>query len=97
MTLSQELQHTDIPSECCAKLIKELAEQCDNEYYVSVLCSPQGNIERARHGRTRILEAIDRLKSLVREIKCPACHTEIERQIQLQTNGIREIERVWQM
>ena len=97
MTLSEELQHTNIPSECQSKLIQELAEQCDNEYYTSALGPPQGNNERARRGRTQILEDIDRLKSLEREVKCPVCHTEIARQIQLQAKGIREIERVWQM
>ncbi len=91
------MQHTNIPLECQYQLIQELAEQCDTEYYMSALGPPQGNSERARRGRTRILENIDRLKSLEMVVKCPACNTEIVKQIQLQTEGLREIEKVWQV
>ncbi len=90
-------QHTEKPSECQHHTIQQLAEECDNEYYMSALGPEFGQDEkRAKRGRDRILGRIKRFRLLEREVTCQACIDEIARQIELQEQGIDEIERIWQ-
>ena len=89
------LEHTLIPSECEHILIQEISESGDNEYYFSALGPPIGDFERAMRGRKRILENIEKLEALIKEIKCPACHSIILEQITSHTQAIEEIDNAW--
>ena len=91
--MSEEI-HSRIPNECYQERIKELAEICDNEYHMSALPSTT-NKERAERGKSRILHAIEEFKELQPNIKCVACRDEINKQIAIQEEGIREIEQAW--
>ena len=55
-----------------------------------------GKPERAHRGRVRILELIGQLQALSSEVKCPACHVELARQIGLQIDALREIAQTWE-
>jgi len=89
------LEHTLIPSECEHVLIQEISEGGDNEYYFSALDPPIGGFERAMRGRKRLLENIEKLQALIKEIKCPACHSIILEQNKSHTQAIQEIDNAW--
>ena len=96
MTTTPLEEHSHIPNECHQEHIQELAKQCDNEYYMSALPAVT-NKERAMRGRSRILEAIEKFKHLLAITKCAPCRFEINRQIDLQREGLKEIEHVWNL
>ncbi len=96
MVSPADVQHTKISSECQADLIQELAENCDNEYYMSAGGPDLGNKDRAKRGLVQILTDIERFKILEKELVCPACLAEVNRQLQLQAEGVVEIKNVWQ-
>ena len=83
--------HTYIPHECHREYIQELAEICDNEYYMSALPSVT-NKERASRGKQRIEKILEKLKELRQNIKCVACLKEINKHIMLQEEGLKEFE-----
>jgi hypothetical protein len=89
------LEHTLIPSECEHILIQEISESGDNEYYFSALGLPIGDFERSMRGRKRILNNIEKLEALIKEIKCTACHSIILEQIKSHTQAIEEIDNAW--
>lgn len=90
-------EHTLIQSECERALIQEISESGDNEYYLSASGSPYGNIERAKRGRKRILENIEKLELLKEQIKCLACHSIVLEQITSHTRAISEIDNAWKL
>jgi hypothetical protein len=99
-----EDNHTNIPSECEQQLIQELAELADHEYYMLGMGpdfgageNPDPDRRRGRYvrGRARMLETIAQMRELQSRLKCKACLMELSKQIQLQTQGLREIERAW--
>jgi len=93
--MSVSLEHTNQSGKCFAEAINSLAEDCDHEYYVSALGPLSGTLERASRGRLRILEGIMELERMKKEVSCLACHQEIQQQIELQRDGVLEIQRVW--
>jgi len=46
-------------------------------------------------GRKRLLENIEKLQALIKEIKCPACHSIILEQNKSHTQAIQEIDNAW--
>ncbi|SRR6266498_957663 len=91
------LNHTNKPEKRFAEAISSLADDCDNEYYMSALGSPHSTLERAKRGRLRILEWITEFENLNKKVSCLACHQEITQHIELQRDGVLEIERVWKL
>ena len=89
--------HSNQPGTCFADAIRSLADDCDNEYYMSAMGSPSGSLERARRGRLRILEWITEFENLNEKASCLACHQEITRHMERQRDGVLEIERVWKL
>jgi len=89
------LEHTLIPSECEYILIQEISESGDNEYYFSASGLPIGDFERAMRGRKRISENIEKFEVLIKEVKCPACHSIVLDQIKSHTQAIEEIDNAW--
>jgi hypothetical protein len=88
--MTNQSKHSHVPNEGYEERIKELADICDNEYYMSA--SPFTiNKERIERGRKRIVQAVEGLKELKRYAICTACHDEINRQISLQEEGLTEI------
>lgn len=80
---------------CQKEYIQEIAESCDNEYYMSA-CGPEiGDRERALRGLHRIREWIGELEKLAEEVLCHECQKEIMRQIHIQEGAIIEIENLW--
>jgi len=92
----QQRKHSHIPNECHHERVRELAEICDNEYHLSAL-PPASNQERAARGQARILQAIEKFKELQQIAKCVACLEEINKQITLQEEGLKEIKQVWSL
>ena len=92
----QQTEHSYIPNECHYERLRELAEICDNEYHMSA-SPPTSNKERAARGQTRILQAIEKFKELQQDAKCVACLEEINKQITLQEEGLKEIKQVWSL
>jgi hypothetical protein len=92
----RQSEHSHITNECYQERIQELAETYDNEYHMSALPLVT-NKERAIRGQARILQAIEEFKELLQNTKCIACLEEINRQILLQKEGLREIEQVWNL
>lgn len=90
-------EHTLISSECERALIQEISEIGDNEYYLSASGPPYGNIERAKRGRKRILENIEKLELLKEQIKCLASRSLVLEQITSHTQAIHEIDNVWKL
>ena len=80
---------------CKKERIQDIAESCDNEYYMSALGPEIGDRDRAMRGLHRIEGWIKELKKLKEEVKCHACQIEIIEQIQLQEKGIQEIKSIW--
>jgi len=66
-------KHTSVPIECQQTAIQEISEIGDNEYYLSALNTTNRDVERARRGRIRIINNLEKLKELQRIVKCPAC------------------------
>lgn len=95
MTPTPILEHSHAPNDCYKERIQEMAEQCDHEYYMSASPSPITNKERALRGRARILKVVEEFKQLLEITKCTSCRDEIANQITLQEEGLREIEKVW--
>ena len=100
----EDRKHTNIPTECEQLLIKELAEIADNEYYMSALdpeafseelSEPERRRGRALRGHKRILETVTKFRELQSRLKCKTCLLELSEQLQLQTQGLSEIERAW--
>jgi hypothetical protein len=93
---SRFVEHTNNPVGCRREEIQEIAESADHEYYMSAP-GPQNGVrrERAKRGRERIEKYIDDLKKLRVTVLCGACQSEIERQLELQRKGLREIDHVW--
>ena len=89
------LEHILIPSECEHISIQEISESGDNEYYFSALGPPIGDFERATRGHKRLLENIKKLEALIKELKCPACHSIILEQIKSLTHAVQEIDNAW--
>ncbi len=89
------LEHSHAPNDCYRERIQQLAEQCNHEYYMSASPSTITNKERAMRGRDRILEAIEDFKQLLEITTCAPCRAEIANQVLLQEEGLREIEKVW--
>ena len=83
------MEHSQVPNECYQEQIQELAEICDNEYYLSAL--PSTNKERVERGRKRITQAIKDMRELQQNVLCLACQDEITRQISIQEEGLKEI------
>ena len=95
-TDKQIIEHTNDPIGCHREQIQDIAESADNEYYMSAGGPRLGiNRERAKRGRSRIVQYISDLEKLRETATCPACQREIERQIELQRNGVLEIDHVW--
>lgn len=90
-------EHTGISGECAREEIQELVEEADSEYYASSLGPPEGTKERAKKGLIRIQKIVREMKKMRHRLECPACHQEIERQIDVQNQGIDEIEDVWEL
>ena len=88
-------KHTHIPEECQLEHIQDVADSCDNEYYMSAIGLPIGNRKRAERGRARIKQWVSELDTLRGTVKCLACHEEIKRQIALQRRALQDIESVW--
>jgi hypothetical protein len=84
------MEHTSIDSECFQTQIKELAELCDYEYYMSALPIVTSK-ERAVRGRNHILQVIEEFKNIQKKVKCLACGTEINKQMSTQEQGLKEI------
>ncbi len=82
---------------CCKECIQDIAESCDNEYYMSAIGPKMGNLERAIRGRDRIKQWITDLERLRENVSCSACRNEIKQQIPLQKKAIQEIEDIWGM
>lgn len=95
--MTENITHTNKPEECYIDYIDSIVETCNNEYYMSAIGPPLGNLERAKRGRLRILESILELKKIDEKASCLACHQEIQKQISLQRNGVLEIESVWKL
>jgi hypothetical protein len=95
MNMSQE-EHSNVPHECYQEQIQELAESCDNEYYMSTLPSAT-NKERTTRGQARILQALEDFRELQQNTNCAACLDEINKQITLQAEGLKEIELAWKL
>jgi hypothetical protein len=87
-------QHSDEIGACQLERIRTIASLCDNEYYMSAARSPIGSHNRAERGYARIQQWIRELQALKEEVSCPACQKEIESQLALQKEAIREIERL---
>jgi len=62
---------------------------------MSAAGSPIGSRERAERGRAKIQQWIHELEMLKEQIDCPACRQEIDMQVTLQKEALREIEAVW--
>ena len=88
--------HSHSPDKCYQERIQELAESCDHEFHMIALPSTS-NKERAARGQTRILQAIEKFKELQQNAKCVACLEEINKQITLQEEGLKEIKQVWNL
>jgi hypothetical protein len=91
-----------IPQECHRKCIQEIAERADHEYNMSALgphmiddAQMDNHRERSMRGRNRINRCVEELQSLESNTSCPACKDEITRQIHLQTQAVKEIEKAW--
>jgi len=95
--MSGILKHTNQPGPCFADAINSLVQDCDHEYYMSAIGHSSGTLERAKRGRLRILEAINEMERMKKEVCCLACRQELNLQIELQRNGVLEIERVWKL
>ena len=104
MEQRDEIEHTNIPSECEKLLIQELAELVEHEYYLIGLGLGLGLVddinqdrrrERAAMGHSRMLETITRMREILGHLKCKACLLDLSEQLQLQTRGLREIEGAW--
>lgn len=95
--MTENLIHTNKPGECYIDHINSIAEASDNEYYMSASGPPFTSLERAKRGRSRILESILELKKIDEKVSCLACHQEIQKQINLQSTGVLEIESVWKL
>ena len=95
--MTENLPHTNKPGECYFDHINSIAEACDNEYYMSASGHPFSSLERAKRGRSRILESILELKKVDEKVSCLGCHQEIQKQINLQSDGVLEIESVWKL
>jgi len=104
MEKTNDQVHTNIPSECEQQLIRELVELADHEYYMLGLgpdfgvgegSDPDRRRERYVRGHKRVLETIARMRELQSRLKCKACLMELATQLQLQNQGLREIERAW--
>ena len=91
------LVHTNDPLGCFLDEIRSIADYCDQEYYMSAMGPSHGTVERAKRGRSRLLEGIADLEAIRRQITCPACRLEVEDQINIQTKGIIEIENAWNL
>ena len=81
---------------CCRSRVQELAEHCDNEYYMSAY-PPMKNKERAMRGRSRIFEGIKEFKQLLEVAECDSCRKEITRQILVQEESLLEIDDAWKL
>lgn len=92
--MKQQEKHNHNPNECYQERVQELAELCDHEFYMSAFPFVT-NKERAERGRKRILQAVEELKELHANMKCFACLEEINKQIKLQEDGLKEIEQTW--
>lgn len=95
--MTEPVRHTNKLNECFINDINRIAEISDNEYYMSALGPPLGTLERAKRGRSRILEAIDELRKIDQKTTCSVCHEEIITQIQRQANGVLEINNIWNL
>lgn len=95
--MTENFTHTKKPEECYINYVNSIVETCDNEYYMSAVGSPLGNLARAKRGRLRIMESIAELEKLDKKTSCLACHQEIKSQIQRQRGAISEIENVWNL
>jgi hypothetical protein len=62
------VEHTIIDGECFQKQIKELAELCNNEYYMSALQIATSE-ERAVREKNRILQSIEEFKDIQKKNK----------------------------
>ncbi len=89
-------EHSRIPLECQQARTQEIAEICDNEYYISA-SPPNMDRERAARGRDRIVQGITELQKLLSSVKCAPCQYEIRKQITLQSKGLNEIELTWDL
>lgn len=95
--MAEQSAHTEQPLTCQRQRIQELAESCDNEYYMSGVGPPVGSQDRAMRGRNRIEQWLLELEALKWKIECPACLQEIDRQLRLQRKAIQEIKSLWGM
>ena len=85
-----------MPGECMRPAIHDLAETCDNEYYMSALPPDLGGQSgRTRRGRARLVAAISEFEHLRTIVPCIACQAEIAAQLALQADAVREIDQVW--
>ena len=82
------MEHTNIDGECFQDQIKELAELCDHEYYMSALPTAISK-ERVVQGKSRILQVIEEFKDIQEKSKCAVCNTELNRQISIQEAGLK--------
>ena len=88
-------EHTNDPTSCRREEIQEMAEDADHEYYMSAGGPQLGHQDRAQRGRDRIVHYVEALEKLRKVVTCPACQQEVERQIELQRKGLREIDHMW--
>lgn len=88
-------EHTDIPNSCYRVRLAELIDLCDNEYYLSAGGPSLTSQDRAERGRDRIKECIKEFEILKDQTTCEACHAEINRQLVVQQQSIREIDSAW--
>ena len=82
---------------CQQERIQELAEDCDNEYYLSAIGVPLGDRARAIRGLSRIRKWLSEFENLRLVVECPACLQENDRQLHLQQAAIGEIVRAWEV
>jgi hypothetical protein len=89
------VEHTNDPISCRREEIQKIAEEADHEYYMSAGGPQLGHQDRAQRGRKRLVKYISDLEKLRETATCPACQQEIDRQIELQQKGLREIDHMW--
>jgi hypothetical protein len=56
-----------------------------------------GNRERALRSYDRLKTCLTELEALRDNLSCPACIEELERQLQLQREAIREVGQLWEV
>jgi 3-phosphoshikimate 1-carboxyvinyltransferase len=97
------LGHSNVSGHCQRDRIQNLAESCDNWYYLSALGPTLSDVpleqgqEHAKRDRGYILEAIDEFQAIKGQVDCRSCLMEIDRQLGLQWQGVREIEHAWSL